>query len=100
MKKIFFAIAVLALAPCSRGHAQSFICAKAATPAERLICATPYLVALDVTMTNLYKDVLRRNPALSEDTSKANKLHGGGGGKRATLTKRVSQPPKRIALPS
>jgi len=24
-------------------------------------------VALDVTMTNLYKDVLRRNPALSED---------------------------------
>jgi uncharacterized protein len=61
MRRFATALALgTALAPLAL--AQSFDCAKANSPAEHLICATPVLSDLDVTMTNLYRAALNVNP--------------------------------------
>jgi uncharacterized protein len=58
----FVTAIVLTAALAASAHAQSFDCAKATSPAERLICVTPILGDLDVTMTNLYRAALNANP--------------------------------------
>ncbi len=45
------------------GHAQSFDCAKAARPTERIICANPDLARADTTLGIVYKDVHDAVPA-------------------------------------
>ncbi|MFZ4531016.1 MAG: hypothetical protein ACOYOJ_04285, partial [Alsobacter sp.] len=63
--------AVLTLGTASSGQAQSFDCAKAKTPVELAICASPGLRDQDRAMAEAFTATLARAPAKAEDLRKA-----------------------------
>jgi uncharacterized protein len=48
-------------------YGASFDCAKAGTKVEKLICSTPSLSKLDSSLADVYKDALRKEPAIKPD---------------------------------
>ena len=73
--------AVLTLGTVSAAKAQSFDCAKAKTPVELAICASPGLRDQDRAMAEAFTATLAREPAKAEDLRKAQRAWLTGRGK-------------------